>query len=769
MSDYTSKFVQLTEFCLLEYRYTNLLSPEAFSYSFTVVKNNHFGNNQILNQDSADTVTRSVRERSVTKIANARYASLDKDQIPDWLTYDTLLETSVISGPYSPPAYDTVLFHLVAGYTFDNLDGVIFEIVANERSGKKIVLADIAFLKDSDFFEFNPRPIFLGDRLYDRYVQVKVPSVKINNDEYFALSDLDPFKTGTFINSITSDGGKKLTSPLTIGARYTITSYSIGDNFTNVGAPSNATNVTFVATGTTPTTWSNGSILEPLGKGLLRAQPIEISAIEIKSTDTLVVGAATYHLFNIGNIKTVPINQADEFSNLSAVIQKSVDGDYFEYFASWNGGFIEDFIFNANALAGNNYVVLHELRVFEQVGSSFVQTAYFQSIQDTGYDEPQLFRPIVKNANKAVSFTIEYTTRLFNKADSSQIIRVANYTDMDPKAWGPFMQRIKLLTEPGPQKIYNKIVGGPVVHQNAFIQNAEPVNPYTTKFIPSFFDRSLISINKDTVQLDSNGQLSVTKTPSTQAVFGQGDANIIVTPFDNYYKFSILKTEATQSGVPAPLDLGMNAEYILTFINDDQKKVRFPALVDAVIGDHAKGDLLFKVPGDDGEKILKFADREFWIVSRFQDGNETSIYQGVFNSVTERPQAKANEQAAQDAAATNASQIVSQIEVNLPVTSTPRTIQPTTDTAATTTIPVVSASNISAPSTGRPVTPSGIVIPAGIKQSTQNQIQIQIPGLAIDIPSVKSSIIASITPRSVQAAAVQSAATKTKLATSGRG
>lgn len=47
---------------------------------------------------------------------------------------------------------------------------------------------------------------------------------------------------------------------LTIGVRYRINDYNAGDNFTNVGG-TNVTGNVFTATGTTPTTYSNGSTL----------------------------------------------------------------------------------------------------------------------------------------------------------------------------------------------------------------------------------------------------------------------------------------------------------------------------------------------------------------------------------------------------------------------------------------------------------------------------------------------------------------------------
>lgn len=53
----------------------------------------------------------------------------------------------------------------------------------------------------------------------------------------------------------------QISGTLTIGQSYVITDYHASDDFSNVGASSNATGVVFTATGTTPTTWSNGSLL----------------------------------------------------------------------------------------------------------------------------------------------------------------------------------------------------------------------------------------------------------------------------------------------------------------------------------------------------------------------------------------------------------------------------------------------------------------------------------------------------------------------------
>lgn len=582
---YTQRFVQLTDFILMEYRYSDPIAPDYHSYSFTRIVNNHMGGIvQLMNQDSAIDVTGNVRERAAVQTTSGQYTDTDKDQIPDFLTYDQSLgglSYTTVSGSNVP--YDTLRFHIVSGYNFEEKDGVIANVTIKERSGKDMQLANIVFLKDSDFFSFNARPIWLGEKFYDRYFECKVPSVKLNNDIFYSLEG-NPTQSSTFVAKITSNG-----------------------------------------------------------LGFMRAAPLNISITDIVSTKSLNVAGARYKQYGIGTSKTVAINQSDEFALLSAVIQPSPAGDYFEYFASWAGGFIEDFLMNANAMPGNNYIVLHELRVFEQVGSLFKQTDVVQMIQEDGFDAPKKFRPILENADKAVSFTLEYTTRLYNKANSTQIIRTANYTSFKPKEWGKYIQKIKLLNEPEPFIIYNKVVDGPNITQEAFLQTANNIQPFNTKYVPSFFDRFMINLQHDTVILDKSGKLTTDKTSNTSLIYGQGDCNIIVNPFDNFFKFTILKTQGVQT--PIPLDLGSTAVYYMVFTNNQNKKVRFISTTDPILADPTKGDVLFKIPEVDSEKIVTFNVKEFYIVSKFADGAETMIYQGIFNKPQDIKQVKVTNEA----------------------------------------------------------------------------------------------------------------------------
>lgn len=77
-------------------------------------------------------------------------------------------------------------------------------------------------------------------------------------------SNVLPYKVYTaLLTQIGGDDPFSITipEPLVIGQSYQISQYNEGDDFTNVGAPSNTQDIWFVATGTTPAVWTNGSNL----------------------------------------------------------------------------------------------------------------------------------------------------------------------------------------------------------------------------------------------------------------------------------------------------------------------------------------------------------------------------------------------------------------------------------------------------------------------------------------------------------------------------
>lgn len=102
---------------------------------------------------------------------------------------------------------------------------------------------------------FDSTDLFLG-RIYRTVVFNRVLSVgDVGELGTTGVNPADQWGTQTGATSGTLAAAK----------RYRITTYVAGDAFTNVGAASNATGVEFLATGTTPTTWTNASTLTRIG------------------------------------------------------------------------------------------------------------------------------------------------------------------------------------------------------------------------------------------------------------------------------------------------------------------------------------------------------------------------------------------------------------------------------------------------------------------------------------------------------------------------
>ncbi len=104
--------------------------------------------------------------------------------------------------------------------------------------------------------------------------------------------------------------------PLVVGQIYEITNYVSDDDFTNVGASANETGEIFTATGTTPTKWTNFSILSPRWNGTLNAT---ITAIltripEITAVDTTYARASSPNVLWTLTSERLAINIASDIA-----------------------------------------------------------------------------------------------------------------------------------------------------------------------------------------------------------------------------------------------------------------------------------------------------------------------------------------------------------------------------------------------------------------------------------------------------------------------
>jgi hypothetical protein len=106
---------------------------------------------------------------------------------------------------------------------------------------------------------FSANPVAAAAELLTSWDWAGLPSGTINTATFQAAAE-------QLEELIPATGSAIAAGPLVVNQNYRITDFETGDDFTNVGAGSNATGVRFTATGTTPTDWTNGSVLTPIAE-----------------------------------------------------------------------------------------------------------------------------------------------------------------------------------------------------------------------------------------------------------------------------------------------------------------------------------------------------------------------------------------------------------------------------------------------------------------------------------------------------------------------
>ncbi len=513
----TQRFIKLGSYLLMEYNYTTAPTPEIYyvntgvpAVGYEKIVNGYFNDAvQILNKPASESITGNVRDLSVVQTDKNRFVTLDNDYLVPYLDTDPNL-TSVNNLPVVFPSnigvyYDSVKFHIVSGYNFDNIDGIILQGQFQERTGKKATIFQRIITRgDTTSTVLNPNPIYLGGALYDHYIEIKIPAYSNMVYEFDILANT-PAQASTLAAKISSDGN-----------------------------------------------------------GFLRDAPINFTLYEI--SDTALKNGYENYIAQIRN--QVSIFPKDNFSSLAAVIQENSFYNYLEFYPTWEGNFLEDFL-NAEGKVGNVYYVINEIEVKEQVGLNYITTYNFSNTQTQDFNAPNIFRPILINP-LTTSFVVNYTMRLVNKGNQNQIIRRSSFSSLDVNKYGRENNIISLTTGAYSQKVYNKVVQAPNVISGGVMPNpAAPIE----KRIPVFYKDNNISITKETLVIDKNGNLiSETSVADSTQIFGQGKAKVVLDPFDNFYKFTVYNYREGTS--PEILDLGTSLTYYMVFLNAAGQSVK---------------------------------------------------------------------------------------------------------------------------------------------------------------------------------------------------
>jgi hypothetical protein len=195
----SSFYLQLAPYLLLEYTYggseTNYLSSQV---KLARLENKYTGQMQFLNGSSSQNITQNVLDTSAANLGGYKWALLNKDVPVPYISKDPKLVYTDMSGIFTSTyvQYDRIRLHILSGYRLEDLQGFIAQIYVKEaQTSLTSVFANNVYLNSDDRDILNSKPILLGDRMYDRYIEFLVPSLKEVNTDFYS-NPVNPVSVG---------------------------------------------------------------------------------------------------------------------------------------------------------------------------------------------------------------------------------------------------------------------------------------------------------------------------------------------------------------------------------------------------------------------------------------------------------------------------------------------------------------------------------------------------------------------------------------------
>jgi hypothetical protein len=295
-----------------------------------------------------------------------------------------------------------------------------------------------------------------------------------------------------------------------------------------------------------------------------------------------------YEYIEISNQSELTLSQEDELTDLS--VQLEENEDYFNIYGLKDGSIagFENYINGRIQESSDDITVFYDLDVSEQLGLSYVSTYQMTLVQTADFDQPLVFRPVIRNAAFCSSFLIRVAMRIYNETDNTQILKMASLIYDKPKKYGRRMQQIALKSNDSSNIVYNMLPNSSVNTQlNNFVNSIRP-DVGETKYVPVAIDTygivaSSSNIARQGADVEATDELKYEN---------ENDASVTLSKVaDNFIKFSIAKPKGDSL---ESISL-VNAEDVILTIksgNIEQQISHNPNFPDIDMG---AGEVLFKV------------------------------------------------------------------------------------------------------------------------------------------------------------------------------
>ena len=597
---------------LLEMEYNSFIQETRNLY-FLKVQNKYNRSVNFINYNNTyirrpNQITGNSFERSATQISEANWLKFDFNNTISYyekyypeLTFFNINPTDHLKSDI-PVIYHTLKIHVLQGYNFEDLDGIILRLSYRDQNGNVVFVGNLSYNKDFDL-EYHTKIFRIGDRSFDRFLKIAIPDIKSLASVNAQIQEVDKLKD----------------------KEYRMANYP------------------------------------DITSSRLMVEYFEISKEETNQFGFKILSNTTLINENLENTK-VELETEDLFSGIAAVIRESQNGDFFELFPTFRGNLLEDYFAERNQQYSNDFIIYHDVELseltndlnLEENSFNIVSTDRFTRTQDSNFNEIYRYRPVILNANTQ-AFSIDYTLRIHDKLQNFYIIRKSTYTNPDAAKYGRYLTKLPIDLK-NPVKIVNKYV------KEEF---QEPLglesNPYILSNDGSFYSGTInqisypIQINKLAVSGKTflmKNVLGKTNTSEYEVlenvndkftvytnslVFGPGDCILYLGNFDNFVKFQFYN----QIGKSVfPLETINSADHVfyLVFFKSDGSEIRITQNKEEILGfteNIESHEVLFKILAAQTKDIQSITDKKYHIVLEHYTSGvkdyETDIYTGTFD------------------------------------------------------------------------------------------------------------------------------------------
>lgn len=470
-------------------------------------------------------------------------------------------------------AYDTIRLHILSGYTFNDVFGIFFKITTLNDNGENINLSNWLY-KNNDREYVYETPIILNNKIYDKYIEFKIPSIQ--------------FLRGVKYEETSQDDIMRLKRDLSL-KEYNLT--NIGITYSTISKD----NIEYVY---------KEELNQKKEKGIKFSLDGEL------------------HL-------QIPYNsQADNFN---LFLEEASDGDYFNFYTTWC-----DYPLNSNIVSlfntkiklyetkkinelydsiydeednNSNWVVIHELTTsfLNESGAKIIMDEKYTITQEFNNDitEKNVFKykPIITdnvNANLIKNIIINYTAKLINRVDGTQIVRHGSLSTNNIKRYSTTLSRLNTKNFNN-YSVYNKIINENISlsNTNTFIKD---------KYIKVFYNVTNVNLTDIKNATISNGVVTFLNNTST-------------------YKF-IFKNRK-EDGTEEYFDLSDLNTYLLVYKENSGVENRINCTYSSNMN-LLNGELEFNLTKTHIDKMKNSKYDYFDIVVVNADGSNSTIYESKY-------------------------------------------------------------------------------------------------------------------------------------------